>query len=258
MYERPITPVATVATLSGGPGCPLMVRHAPAQGLSELVESGEVDAAIMASELGFSPLGQEETYLCRELHLDSQEFRGIAGWSQNDEMPTLVAAAAPTGTAAGGRFKGLVLAPGENSASYARFAMPRYGEPHRDFYYNVAYESLLLAATRFGARRIALSHLSATNRFDSTIATCMVEAAAHLRNAGGSQLETLVFFGCCIESKALAPIGRFADAFGSTSHRPIEKEDERRGNHFLLRLQWPEPDRLKRVGAKFKQSASPQ
>lgn len=258
MYERPITPVATVATLSGGPGCPLMVRHAPAQGLSELVESGEVDAAIMASELGFSPLGQEETYLCRELHLDSQEFRGIAGWSHNDAMPTLVAAAAPTGTAAGGRLKGLVLAPGENSASYARFAMPRYGKHHRDFHYNMAYESLLLATTRFGARRIALSHLSASNRFDSTIATCMVEAAAHLRSEGGSQLEALVFFGCCIESKALAPIGRLAGAFGSTSHRPIEKEDEQRGNHFLLRLRWPEPAKLRMVDTEFNEPASRQ
>lgn len=180
---------------------PHFFQLAAGQWLCDLVPRGQVDTAVIGSHFTFAPLGTEEKYLDRELQLKPGELREAAGLSSTDQAPTLVAVASRR---QGAGLKGLVLASDESSRSYDRFATPCFGRPYRDFYYNVIYEALALATSRFEARRVALSHLSAGGRSNSTAAVCAMEAAAHLRAAGCEQLEALVFFGCCLDNVACA------------------------------------------------------
>lgn len=228
-----ITPVASLQAADGGP--PLQVLHAQGLWLSDLVPRGVVDAAVMGSDFGFAPLRHEEGFLTRCLLLAPDELFEVAEWSGKDETPTLVTVPPETANPAG--LKALVIAPSENSRSYARFATPGYGRPSRDFYYNVAYESLKLATTHFGARRVAMSHLS-VGSFHGAIATCAVEAAAHLRNSGIA-LEALVFFGCCIGPEHMQDLVMRANELGIGTHREIEVIAGKRGDFGLMKLRWP-------------------
>ena len=117
--------------------------------------------------------------------------------------------------------------------------MHRYGRPYRDFYYNVTYESIALACGRWGARRLAISHLSGSGAFHEDIATCNAEALAHYCDATPtSVIESFMFVGCCIEMSHLTGIARLNAEHGTGSHCPISTEIEYRDGHEIVHLAW--------------------
>lgn len=223
--------VRTIAELPSSSGCILRIAHAADGHLSTLVEAGAVDAVVMAAEHGFSPLGFEDKYLTDALGFADGEIKELANGIRFESRD--VALVALRSRRPGSRLKGLVLAPGETSLSYERFAMPLYGRPSRDFYYNVAFEAQAYAAAHWGAENLGMSHLSASGRFHSDIAVCAAEAAMHCRQAQ-TNLRSLVFFGCCIDAKSLAPVGQLCSE--SSTHRPVPLTIQTTGHVDRIRL----------------------
>ena len=105
-----------------------------------LARAGRVDSFIVATEEGFSPLGGGLAFFSEDLGISGREIKHLADWNrfQNPKV-SLVALRSRR---AGSLLRGLVLAASESSESYKQFAVPRYGRPYRDFYYNVTYEAI--------------------------------------------------------------------------------------------------------------------
>lgn len=223
-----------VLPLAGGRN--LDVWHAPAADLRALLEHRCVDVAIMSSEHGFSPLGSASDCLSETLGVSVEEIKQLADWNRFDnEKVTLVALRSRRENTA---LKGLILAPGETARCYRTFAMPIYGRPYRDFYYNVVYEAVSHAATHWGARKVGITHLSASHRFHQDIAICNAEAAFHFGSGGVRGLESLVFFGCCISNESLRGIDRLTTQNANEVHRPIAVSIERPEQVEFIHLSW--------------------
>jgi len=160
--------------------------------IKSLALSGCIDAYVVSTEEGFSPLGSNLKFLADDLGVSAQEIRRLADWNRFEN--TNVSLVAIHSRNSKSLLKGVILAACETAKCYARFGESRYNrKPSRNFYYNVSYEAFSLAATAWGARRVALSHLSACNRFHSDIATCAVEAFAHLAAQNLNSVESLTF-----------------------------------------------------------------
>jgi len=204
----------------------------------ELAKRSEADVAVVSTEDGFSPLGRSRDFFERDLQLPYHEtIRPLADWnlSENSRV-TLVAIPSKNPE---GYLRGIILAPGNNAASYKRFAGPEHGGPGRSYYYNVAYEAISFACRHWGARKIAISHLSGSGRFHEDMATCQAEALAHFCDAEPSAApESFVFCGCCITLDHLNGIRRLNPETGRTWHRPIRVEMEIISDATLLHLDW--------------------
>jgi hypothetical protein len=231
----PAIKIDEVATVYSASGKDAFISHAPTASLRELVDERCVDVAVMSSEHGLSPLGAASDFLTEALDVPHDEIKKLADWNQFDnESVTLVALKSRRSDSA---LKGLILAPGETSRCYLRFAN-EYSRPHRDFYYNVAYESVMFANSRWGARKVGMTHLSASGRFHQDIATCTAEAMVHLADKSGAVV-SLVFFGCCIASESLQGICQLADQVQNSLHRPITVAEESGGRVEMIHLSWP-------------------
>lgn len=204
--------------------------------LEPLAREGKVDAYIVATEDGFSPLGANRRFLSADLDVPEQEIKQHADWNRfKSPRVTLVAMSSRR---KGSSLRGVILAASETSECYKRFATPLYGRPHRDFYYNVTYEAIAYASENWGARRLAISHLSGSGRFHEDIATCNAEALAHYCDAHATAIDSFVFVGCCISQEHLGGVSRL-NAEGQTGkHRPISTRVEDLGGHVLVYLEW--------------------
>ncbi len=201
-----------------------------------LAENASIDACIVSTEDGFSPLGCSRDFFALDLGISEKEIRELANWNQSrNERVTLVALRSRRQESL---LKGIVLAPGEGSKSYEHLP-DWHGPPNQSFYYNVTYEAIAFACTVWGARKLAVSHLSWSGCFHQDIATSQAEALGHFCDAHPSDAPaSFTFCGCCIELKHLAGIQRLGFDRGMTAHRPIRLDTEETESATLIHLDW--------------------
>lgn len=205
--------------------------------IKSLAPCAKIDAYIVSTEDGFSPLGSNRRFLSADLGVPEKEIRHLADWNRfKNSQVTLVAIPSRRD---GGYLRGVILAASESSECYERFAVPRYGRPYRDFYYNVTYEAISYASHAWGAQRLAISHLSGCNCFHEDIATCTAEALAHYCDSSINVIESFTFLGDCdISLGHLAGISRLNIEGETGQHRPIFTETEQHEGHVLVHLDW--------------------
>jgi len=188
----------------------------------ELAESGEADVGIVSTEDGFSPLGASRQFFTSDLGIPDAEIRRLANWNRSEnKQVTLVALGSRN---ANSLLKGIILAPGANTLSYQQFPTSvRCHRPYRDFYYNVSYEAISFACKQWGARKLAISHLSGSGSYHEDIATCHAEALAHFCDIEPvASPDSFVFCGCCITAEHLDGIRRLNVEGARTAHFPIQ------------------------------------
>ena len=218
----------------------VVVNHIVGYTAATLAEHGLVDCFIVDAEDGFSQLGKMREFASLDLgisqrnlfshamdgfpgHLE-RNLASLADWVRYRE-PEITLVAIPSAVH-GSHLKGLILSPYDGSKSYLRFAEGEYARPHRDFIYNVTYESIAYAYFVWDAKNIGLTHFS-RNKFKHLyhpdLTTCQVEAIMHFCNEHQG-LESITFFD---DSEGNTPLD-FVDKFGRIdllgSHRPIKKE----------------------------------
>ena len=204
--------------------------------LEPLAREGKIDAYIVATEDGFSPLGIDRSFMASELGISAGEIADLANWNRfKNARVTLVAIPARREHA---RLRGVILAPSETSVCYKQFATPIYGLPHRDFYYNVTYNAIAYASREWAARRLAISHLSASGRFHENIATCNAEALAHYCDAYPNTIDSFIFLGCCMSVDHFAGIAKLNSEGQTSKNRSILVEVENQERHSLVHLSW--------------------
>lgn len=224
-----------IAALESQAGTRVEVAFDPDM-LEPLARLATIDACIVATEDGFSPLGANLSYLSADLDIPISEIKSLANWNRfKNPRVTLVALRSRRNA---GSLRGVILAASETSECYKRFATPTYGRPHRDFYYNVTYEAVAYAAETWDARRLAMSHLSGSGSFHEDIATCNAEALAHYCDQHPAALDSFTFVGCCISQEHLAGISRLNAESHTGRHQPIQKQLEERDGHVLIHLEW--------------------
>lgn len=203
----------------------------------DLVESGQVDSYIVSTEDGFSLLGREKEYFSKALGVDEEEIRTLADWNRF-ENPQVSLIGLPS-QGLNGKLRGVILAASETSKCYEQFATPFYGRPSRDFYYNVAYESISYAANILGAKKLAMSHLSGSQHFHEDIATCIAEALAHFCDEPNTpQIDSFLFVGCCIEKSHLSGIQRLNKEGTVTRHHDIQINKSVENGFEVISLDW--------------------
>lgn len=205
----------------------------------ELAERGEADACIISTEEGFSPLGGSRDFLSRDLGIPyEEEIKRLANWNRfENERITLVALASRR---SGSRLRGIILAPGETARCYEQLpGSARCHRPCRDFYYNVSYEAFAYACRVWGARKLAISHLSGCGSYHEDIATCHAAALAHYCDDHPEAVpDSFAFCGCCIRVEHLDGIRRLNAEGNKTSHRSISVTVEGQGDAKLIHLSW--------------------
>jgi hypothetical protein len=208
----------------------------------QIVSSGQADCLIMASEFGFSPLGQAAPLISEELGIEMNDIQEAADWNRFQNEKVSIIGLSGKGTS---KLRGAVLTAGGNSSCYKRFTkqpLATVGEhispfPSKDFYYNVTYESIAYAALTIGARKLAISHLSASGNYHSDIATCTAEALAHFHDLHPGMIDCFSFVGCCIEVNHLRGIQRL-NSERNSQHRPIKITQEERFGFEVITLNW--------------------
>jgi hypothetical protein len=204
----------------------------------KLAERDECDACIVSTEEGFSPLGASRDFFERDLGISyEKEIKPLANWNRSDnERVTLVALPSRR---PGSLLRGILLAPGSNTRSYEPFAHSYDPLPNRDFYYNVSYEAIAFACREWGARKLAISHLSSSGQYHEDIATCHMEALGHFCDGEPEHApESFMFCCCCITPDHLRGIRRLNAGGTCTSQRPITVERCVDGPVTLLHLSW--------------------
>lgn len=165
---------------------------------STLAQSGAVDAFIVSTEDGFSPLGAARQFFSVDLGIAEKEISERADWNRStNQRVTLVGLASRRPNS---HLKGVILAPGGGSKCYEEFNANARENGSQEFYYHVTFAAISQASNVWGARRLALAHLSPSGGFDESIASANVQALAKFC-AGGSfgRIESLIFVGCCIQ-----------------------------------------------------------
>jgi hypothetical protein len=224
-----------IATLQSQAGTSTLIQFDPGK-LEPLAMNGQVDAYIVATEDGFSPLGINRAFIADDLGITESEIGELANWNRF-KNPRVTLVAIPT-RRKHSLLRGVVLACSETSECYKRFATPFYGRPYRDFYYNVTYEAIAYAAIEWAARRPGISHLSASGQFTEDIATCNAEALAHYCDSHPGSIDSFTFFGCCMGEGHFTGIKRLNPEGESGRHRPIVSEIEQLETHSLIHLNW--------------------
>jgi hypothetical protein len=186
----------------------------------ELVQQGLIDCCIHSTEDGFSPLGGTRKFISSELGIAEEVIGELADWNrfENEEISII----GLPNRKPEGNLKGVVLAASETSECYKQFAPAYHSKPYRDFYYNVAFESIHYCVKTLGATKLAMFHLSGNRHFHEDIATCVAEALAHFCDTEGNpNINSFIFVGCCIEPSHLLGIQRLNLEGNVTRHRKI-------------------------------------
>lgn len=191
-----------------------------------LLYDGDIDFLILATENGFSPLGRALYLVSGELKIPSAEIVKLADWNrfENNAVSNVCLKTKNESS----KLKGAVLAACGSSSCYHQLQRKYYGhdddrlfEPNRDFYYNVSYEAIYYAAMECGAKKIGITHLSASGKYHYDIATCTAEALAHFHDEYPDKIDTFSFVGCCIEEKHLKYIN-WLNSENKNSHQKIK------------------------------------
>lgn len=131
------------------------------------------------------------------------------------------------------KLRAVVLVPTQHCLAYEELATAFYGNPYRDFYYNIIYEALRLLGD-IECKEIAIAGLSGFCGYNSTdpiIGKCVVEAVAHY----------------ALENPSLTKIVRMGDAPDfSEGISFINNHPERIGHHKDIRC-----DSKTQTGATF-------
>jgi hypothetical protein len=174
--------------------------------------------------------------LTEDLGVPFEEIKRLANWNRSDNPHvSLVALASRRRESC---LRGVILAACETSECYTKFATALYGRPYRDFYYNVTYEAISYSVAQWGARRLAISHLSASGRFHHDIAMCNAEALAHYCDSHSKVIDSFMFLGCCISPEHLSGIARLNVEGEASAHRHIATEVIDGDGHVLIHLKW--------------------
>lgn len=160
--------MSAIATLDSRHGGKTLIEFEN-DDLESLAHARRVDAVIVSTEDGFSPLGRCRAFLSADLGIPEDEIARLANWNRFDNPRVSLVALKSRRTSS--LLKGAILAAAETSECYRSFAVPRYGRPYRDFYYNVTHEAIAHAGRNWGATRLAISHLSGSGAFHEDIAT---------------------------------------------------------------------------------------
>lgn len=227
-----------LATLGSRQGERTSIEYEFQENLATLARTGRVDAFIVSTEDGFSPLGQNRAFLSSDLDIPENEIQRLANWNRF-ENPR-VSLVALRSRRPDSLLRGVVLAPSETSSCYKpQSSNHRYRGPNRSFYYNVTYEAIAFVSGHWGARRLSLSHLSGSGSFHEDIATCNAEALAHYCDSTTSvKVESLMFVGCCISLQHLSGIARLNSEAHSGRHFAISVDVDHRDGHDLVHLAW--------------------
>lgn len=226
-------PMAVLESRRGGR---VSIFYYPGE-IKSLASQGKIDAYIVSTEDGFSPLGSNRRFLASELGVPENEITKLADWNRF-ENPR-VSLVAIKSRRKDSLLRGVILAASESSTSYERFATPRYGRPYRDFYYNVTYEAIAYASKTWCAQHLAISHLSGCNTFHEDIATCNAEALAHYCDSSVNTIESFTFLSDCdISLEHLAGISQLNIEGNTSLHHPILTETEQHEGHVLVHLDW--------------------
>lgn len=227
----------TLAKLNSKKGSTTIIGYDFDTSFEELVRLEQVDAYIISTEDGFSPLGSAKSYFSRALGIDENDISRIAQWSRfyNPDISLIGLQRKKRNK----KLRGVVLAASETSKSYEQFATPFYGNPYRDFYYNVAYESISYAAHVLGAKKIAMSHLSGSGHFHEDIATCVAEALAHFCDEPNTpKIDSFLFVGCCIKVEHLSGIQQLNVDGNITRHQDIQIKKSIEDGFEIVSLNW--------------------
>lgn len=228
-----MVPIAVLGSRQGGQSAINYYRGE----IKSVTFLAKIDAYIVSTEYGFSPLGSNLKFLSLEIGVPENEIQNIANWNRfKNPRVSLIAIKSRR---IDSTLRGIILAASESSESYKRFAMPYYGRPYRDFYYNVTYEAIAYVSQQWGARRLAISHLSACNCFHEDIATCNAEALAHYCDLTVNAIETLIFLSDTeISLRHLSGIHRLNGEGEIGQHRPILTEVQHHKGCALIHLDW--------------------
>lgn len=237
LWEPAVGKTTSFCEMQSKTGRRTLIGHDFSSMFEDLALRGDADVAIVSTEEGFSPLGGSRKFFENDLQISyNDEICQLARWNQDaNEHVTLIAFASRNPKSL---LKGIILAPGENCRSYLPFAS-RYGRPHRDYYYNVSYEAIRYACHGWGARKIAISHLSACGRFHMDMATCHVEALAHFCDEYSEcSPSSLNFCECCISESHLQGVHALNQDGEISRHRSIHVASRLNGQAVLMDLDW--------------------
>lgn len=202
-FAEPVDPNVTFfGAIRTRGGFTIRVGHALQCEFSSLAQSESVDAFIVSTEDGFSPLGAARRFFSADLGISEKEISERADWNRfTNERVTLIGLATRRPTSL---LKGLILAPGGTSKCFEDLKANPHDRNSQEFYYHVTLAAIAHANNVWGARRLALSHLSASGSFDESIASASVQALADFCVRGYSpKIESLIFAGCCIQPQHL-------------------------------------------------------
>lgn len=206
--------------------------------LKSLGPEEHVDAYIVSTEDGFSPLGSNRGFLSSDLDIPVNEIARLADWNRfKNPKVTLVALQSRR---KGSRLRGVILAPSESSICYEQFATHIHGHPYRDYFYNVAYESIAYISRNWGAQHIAVSNLFRGEDAGEDIVTCNAEALAHFCDEAEVPPKAFTFLTDvgAITRGNLAGIQRLNAEAKTGKHRPISTELEQHEGYVLVHLEW--------------------
>ena len=179
----------------------IVINHPLGYHPQQLAEGRVIDCIIVDTEDGFSQLGMMRRFLSEDLGLYERNLvqhaldgfpatverniSSLADWNRwKNPRVTLVGIPSARQDS---HLKGLILAPYDGSDCYRQFCYPGYWKTHRDFMYNVTYESIAHAYKNWGARRIGITHFSCSRicspiNYCRDLTTCQVEAMVHFCN----------------------------------------------------------------------------
>jgi hypothetical protein len=222
-----------VGALHVAPGYDVVVNHPVGLRVETLIKMSLVDALIVDSEDGFSQLGQMRDFVSADLGIQRRDLvryvlagfpnelerniSSLADWNRaREEAVTLVAIPSER---SGSCLRGLILSPYDGSEVYKKFSYPGY-RAHRDFMYSVTYEAISYAYNRWGARRIAVTHL-ARSKYDRDVTTCQVEAMVHFASTHPN-IESFTFLDDFRGNFPIEIVEEFNCLTDCGSHRPLK------------------------------------
>lgn len=205
--------------------------------IKTLASDAKIDAYIVSTEDGFSPLGSNRRFLASEIGVPEDEIKRLADWNRfKNPRVTLAVLSSRRKSSC---LRGVILAPSQTSECYQPFSARSFGRPCRDFYYNVTYEAIAYASQAWGAHHLAISHLSGCGSFHEDIATCNAGALAHYCDSSANAIESFTFLSDCdISLEHLNGIRQLNAKGKASQHRPISTETEHHEGHVLVHLDW--------------------
>ncbi len=204
--------------------------------LKTVTKNYPIDAYIVNTVNGFSPLGINIEFIAEDIAVSREEIARLADMNRyNDKVVSLTAIPSKRNDSI---LKGVILAASEGAESYKKFATPFQDKPYRDFYYNVTYESIAYCVKNWGASNIAISHLSGSNNFHQDVATCNAEALAHFCDLHPNlPIKSFTFLGCCMDIQHFKGIARLNKEGKISSHYKIPTTEKKENDYSIINLE---------------------